>query len=278
MKTVEEAARAKVNLALHVTGRRADGYHTLDSLVVFADHGDRVTVRPAKALTFNVTGPRAEGVPTDSSNLVLRAAALFDDLAAEITLDKHLPAASGIGGGSADAAATLRALQRLTGQPLPTPEAILGLGADVPVCLEGRPVRMEGIGESLSPVPELPPLPAVLVNPGVGVATPAVFAALERRENPAMEAIPSGLRTPGDLAGWLRTQRNDLEPPAMALQPRIATVLSALRQLDGCLIARMSGSGATCFAIFPDAAAARAAATQLRARHPNWWTADCTLA
>ncbi|MFD0981708.1 4-(cytidine 5'-diphospho)-2-C-methyl-D-erythritol kinase [Tropicimonas aquimaris] len=278
MKTVEEAARAKVNLALHVTGRRADGYHTLDSLVVFADHGDLVTARPAEALNFNVTGPRSEGVPTDKSNLVLRAATLFDNVAAEITLDKHLPAASGIGGGSADAAATLRALQRLTGQTLPKPEAILGLGADVPVCLVGRPVRMEGIGERLSPVPRLPPLPAVLVNPGVGVSTPAVFAALESRENPAMEAVPSGLRRPGDLAGWLKTQRNDLEPPAMALQPRIATVLAALRQIDGCLIARMSGSGATCFAIFPDAVTASSAATQLRASHPDWWTADCTFA
>lgn len=277
MTAVEELARAKINLALHVTGRRPDGYHLLDSLVVFADVGDTISVRPSNRLSLEVTGPRAAGVPSDSSNLVLRAAALLGERHAAITLEKHLPAASGIGGGSADAAATLRALARLAGVALPAPEATLALGADVPVCLASRPVRMDGIGENLSPVPDLPPLPAVLVNPGVEVSTPAVFAALKHRNNTAMAAVPEGLQTPADLAHWLETQRNDLEPPAMELSPRIGVVLEALRRQPECLMARMSGSGATCFALFPDATTARAAAARLDAAHPGWWTADCTL-
>ena len=278
MAPIEELAPAKVNLTLHVTGRREDGYHLLDSLVVFADVGDLVTVREADEPGFTVTGPQAGHVPVDASNLVLRAAALFSDARAEIRLDKHLPAASGIGGGSADAAATLRALSRLRGAPLPTNEEVLALGADVPACLTGRAVRLRGIGERLDPVPPLPPLPAVLVNPGVAVSTPAVFARLARRENPPMPDLPVSLHDARALALWLAARRNDLEPPACGLAPVIGDVLARLRAVPDCLLARMSGSGATCFALFPDAAAAERAAAALSAARPGWWVVPCTLA
>ena len=170
-----------------------------------------------------------------------------------IELEKHLPIASGIGGGSADAAACLRALAALTGADLPDAAAVLALGADVPVCLAGRPVRMQGVGEVLSPVPALPQMFVVLVNPGVGVATPAVFKALPRKDNPAMSAVPAcdGL---AEFAAWLADQRNDLEGPAQALAPVIGDVKAALSAQAGCLLARMSGSGATCFGLFATAA------------------------
>ncbi len=264
---VVETAPAKVNLTLHVTGRRADGYHDLDSLVVFADVGDRIAVAPGGGWSLTVGGPFSDGIPTDDRNIVLRAARLIGGPPASIALEKHLPAAAGIGGGSADAAATLRALHRMDGRPLPAcPSA---LGADVPVCLAGRPVRMSGIGDVLSGVPSLPPLHLCLVNPGVAVPTPAVFAALRIRDGAPMPALPAC----GDaaaLARWLAGQRNDLEAPALTLAPVIGTVLSGLAATKGCLLARMSGSGATCFGLYatPDLAVA---AGRAMAR-PGWWS------
>lgn len=266
MTAAEARAPAKINLTLHVTGRRPDGYHLLDSLVVFADAADVVRVRPADAPQLRVTGPMAAGVPADSSNLVLRAAALMGVTAA-IELEKHLPAAGGIGGGSSDAAAALRALSRMTGRPLP--REVLALGADVPVCMEPRPTRMRGIGETLSPVADLPALNAVLVNPGVAVPTPQVFAGLERRANaPMPERLPA-FAGAAAFADWLARQRNDLERPAQAIAPEVGAALAALAQAEGCRLARMSGSGATCFGIFPDAAAAARAARALA--RPGWW-------
>ncbi|MDV7145172.1 4-(cytidine 5'-diphospho)-2-C-methyl-D-erythritol kinase [Tropicimonas sp. TH_r6] len=277
MARIEAAAPAKVNLTLHVTGQRPDGYHLLDSLVVFADSGDRITVAPAPETRFSVTGPRAEGVPTDASNLVLKAATLMACAPSEITLEKRLPAASGIGGGSADAAATLRALCQLYHLPLPSAEEALRLGADVPVCLQGRAIRMSGIGERLDPVPALPPLPAVLVNPGVEVSTPEVFQKLTRRDNPPMRDIPAGLTGPNELAAWLAAQRNDLEAPARSLAPEISHTLAALAATQACLLARMSGSGATCFGLYPDAESAEFAAESLRAAQPDWWVLPTVL-
>ncbi len=276
---VEGFAPAKVNLALHVTGRREDGYHLLDSLVVFADVGDRLTAMADAALSLHVTGPRAAGVPTDAGNLVLRAAALLGaGRGARIVLEKHLPAAAGIGGGSSDAAAALRVLARLWGLPLPDATAVLALGADVPVCLSARPARMRGIGEALGPLPPLPPLWLVLVNPGVPVPTGPVFAALARRDNAPLPPTLPRLGDAGMLAAWLRTCRNDLEPPACALVPAVGQVLSALAVQRGCLLARMSGSGATCFGLFATASGAAAAAAALRAAAPGWWVADAGLA
>ncbi len=268
---IEGFAPAKVNLALHVTGQRADGYHLLDSLVVFADVGDRLTAEPSDKLSLQVTGPRAEGVPNGPENLVLRAARLLDpDRGARLVLDKHLPAAAGIGGGSSDAAATLRVLARLWDLPMPTPEATAVLGADVPVCLEARPRRMAGIGDELSEVPHLPPAWLVLVNPGVPVSTPAVFRALARKDGTPMPALPA-CADAATFAAFLLGLRDDLEPPARALQPQVSEVLAALGAQTGCLLARMSGSGATCFGLFAAEAPARGAAAALAAAAAGWW-------
>jgi len=261
-------APAKINLALHVTGQRSDGYHLLDSLVAFVDLGDQIIAAPAVQSSLTVTGPFAEGVPTDGTNLVLKAAALAGRPMA-LTLDKHLPPASGIGGGSADAAATLRAAARLGIQPV-TADQALSLGADVPVCLLSKPVRMSGIGERLTPV-VMPALHLVLVNPRVEVSTPEVFARLERKDNmPMPDKLP---RWPDSLAfvDWLSTQRNDLERPAVKLVPEIAAALAALALAPKVQMVRMSGSGATCFALFADRLSADAAAAQMAASNPWWW-------
>lgn len=270
---VTRLARAKVNLALHVTGRRADGYHLLDSLVGFAATGDLVRVQAADHLSLRVTGPMAAGLSAGDDNLVLRAARLMGRPAA-ISLEKHLPLASGLGGGSADAAATLLALADLYGLALPGPDAILSLGADLPVCLAGHPARMEGIGETLTPT-GLPQAHLVLVNPGFGVSTPEVFRALTCRENAALPAIPA-FADPFELADWLGQTRNDLEAAAMRLRPEISVPLEALRSQAGCLLARMSGSGATCFGLFAGAMAAKAAA--LAVTRPGWWVQAAALA
>lgn len=270
-RTVTEPARAKINLALHVTGRRADGYHLLDSLVVFADIADQVTVEPADRLTLTIDGPLASGLEAGAGNLVLRAARFFDPTCtARIRLTKHLPLASGVGGGSADAAATLRALARLSGRPLPDVAACAALGADVPVCLTGRPARMRGIGDRLGLV-AIPPGWIVLANPRCPVSTPAVFAGLGRKDNaPLPDSLPDWPDIAA-LARWLKEQRNDLEPPACRVAPVIGVVLAALVARPGALIARMSGSGATAFALFATEAGARAAVAATRAADPGWW-------
>ena len=269
---MDEAAPAKINLALHVTGRRADGYHLLDSLVVFATTGDRLSVRPARQPSLRVTGRFAAEVPDGPGNLCLIAAALAG-VATEITLDKRLPVASGIGGGSADAAAVLRALAR---QGVRLPDAPQRLGSDVPVCLAGRPARMRGAGERLDPLPPLPPLAMVLVNPGAALSTPDVFAGLTRRENAGLPKLPTGLTGPRFI-DWLRSCRNDLEAPATARVPQIATVLQAL-QSHGAGLARMSGSGATCFGLFLTEAAARGAAAAIERGRPDWWVIATAIA
>ncbi|MBA83376.1 MAG: 4-(cytidine 5'-diphospho)-2-C-methyl-D-erythritol kinase [Rhodobacteraceae bacterium] len=260
-------APAKVNLTLHVTGQRADGYHLLDSLVVFADVGDWLTVAPGP-MGLRVTGPRAAGVPADARNLAWKAAELMG-VPAAITLEKHLPAAAGIGGGSSDAAAVLRALRDQTGQEIP--DQGLSLGADLPICVQASVGYMRGIGEQIAPVAGLPKLAAVLVNPGVEVPTGAVFDGLARKDNPPMQPLGDGV----DLIGWLRAQRNDLEPPACAARPVIAQVLEAIGATAGCQLARMSGSGATCFGLYADTAAAEAAAAALA--RPGWWVRAVSL-
>lgn len=272
---IEEFAPAKVNLSLHVVGKRADGYHLLDSLVVFADVGDRVSLRQADRSSLTLTGPFAGAVPATPDNLVLRAAALAG-VEARITLDKYLPVGAGIGGGSADAAAVLRGLARLGGSPVP--EA-LTLGADVPVCVASRPARMQGVGERLGPFGPLPDLPMVLIHPGVPVATGAVFSALASTGGrPMPETIPAW-RDVRDAVAWLGAQRNDLEVAAIAVEPQIAMVRNALIARHDCLLARMSGSGSCVFGLFPDHASARAAAADIFAARPDWWVrATRTLA
>ena len=267
-----ETAPAKVNLFLHVTGRRADGYHELDSLVVFADVADVVRAEPADIISLAVDGPFGAALAEEPDNLVLRAAralALASGRPARVRLrlEKNLPVASGIGGGSADAAACLRLLGRLWDV---TPDAPLAaaLGADVPVCLAGRAARMGGIGERLRPPPTLPRCGLVLVNPGVPVATAEVFRVRSGGFSCAAN-LPSGWLDARAMADGLGRLRNDLEQPAIAMCAPIGTALAALRASPGCLLARMSGSGATCFGLF--ASPAEAARRAARLARPGWW-------
>ncbi|WP_420585206.1 4-(cytidine 5'-diphospho)-2-C-methyl-D-erythritol kinase [Ruegeria sp.] len=263
----EAFAPAKINLTLHVTGHRTDGYHLLDSLVVFADVGDTLTFTNGDDLSISVTGEHAAGVPTDNRNLVWKAAEAAG-WTGHIDLNKALPHGGGIGGGSSDAAATLRVAAD-QGCHI-SPELALSLGADVPVCIRAQASRMREIGGLLTPV-TLPQLPALLVNPGVEVPTGAVFSALTSRENPPMpEDIPT-FKEPSDCADWLQGQRNDLEPPTMGLAPEVARVLDELAGSRNALLARMSGSGSTCFALYPSMKDAHFAAYEIGAAHPDWW-------
>lgn len=278
----EVFAPAKINLTLHVTGRREDGYHMLDSLVSFAPVGDLLTISDGDGLSLRVDGPEAEGVPEDGSNLVLRAAALLGGDAA-LHLRKALPAASGIGGGSSDAAAALRGLSaRGRGDASAAallaaygPE-ILALGADVPMCLHARPLRAQGVGEAITPV-SLPQVAAVLVNPRLQVSTPAVFRALERRDNTPMPPELPPMRDAAELIAFLSEMRNDLQAPACAVQPVIHDVLARIDAQPGCALARMSGSGATCFGLFLSEAEAAASARAIAAAEPGWWVASGVL-
>ncbi len=273
--SLSEFAPAKVNLYLRVTGRRQDGYHLLDSLAVFAGVGDRVAVAPGTGLTLAIAGPEAGALAAEPDNLVLRAArALAPGRGAAITLEKVLPVASGIGGGSADAAAALRALSRLWDVAADLPAIAATLGADVPVCLQSRPARMQGVGEALSAAPALPEFGLLLANPRLHVATPAVFRARAPGfSGPAPQ--PARLADAAALAAWLRPLGNDLEAAAIALCPPIATVLAAIAATPGCLLARMSGSGATCFGLYATAAEARAAAAALPTAWWRWGGSPC---
>jgi 4-diphosphocytidyl-2-C-methyl-D-erythritol kinase len=271
-------------LTLHVVRRRPDGYHDIESLVAFAGIGDAVSFTPGPPLELAVRGPMAGASGPTADNLVLKAARMLGDRVdglklGRFVLRKRLPVAAGLGGGSADAAAALRLLARANrlgrGDPRLV-EAARATGADVPVCLDPRPRLMRGIGDILSDPLELPALPAVLVNPRVAVPTKDIFAALEL--TPATP-VPRAGRTPrGEaLMQKIVNGRNDLEAPAIALAPVIADVLAALRAVPGCRLVRMSGSGATCFAVFDSLRVASAAARQLRAKHPHWWVRATAL-
>ncbi len=283
-----EAAPAKVNLHLHLTGRRPDGYHLLDSLVVFAPAcSDRVTLADRRGLAIDgpfgaalapVAGVTEGGVPDGGDNLVTRAARALAAVSGRgpdlpgLRLEKNLPIASGIGGGSADAAATLRLLARAWDlPPSRAAEVAPGLGADVPVCLAGRPARMQGIGEILLPPPRLPAFALLLVNPGVAVSTADVFRAARGQAFRPAASLPDGWSDAGSLCRDLGAlTRNDLEAPARATAPVIGDVLEALARTGGCLLARMSGSGATCFGIYATLAGAEAASAEL---DRSWWRA-----
>lgn len=270
-------APAKVNLYLHVTGRREDGYHTLDSLVAFTGTGDCLSAEDDGGLSLEIAGPFAPSLEQGGDNLVMRAALALQDAfgiarGAKLRLDKALPVASGIGGGSADAAAALRLLCALW--ELPADDARLGeialaLGADVPVCLAGRPALMSGIGETVLPVPALPPCGVLLVNAREPVPTPSVFRARNGAFSEAA-AWPAPDATEG-LMQALSARRNDLTLAAISVSPVIADVLGAIKVLEGCRIARLSGSGGTCFGLFDDKAAAARAGAALAASRSGWW-------
>ncbi len=277
-------APAKVNLALHVVGRRADGYHRLESLIAFAGDADdvlTVAAAPEGADRLVMAGPFGPGLPTDADNILHRTIAVARQVLADaglrlpalsVTLDKRLPVAAGIGGGSADAAALLR----MIGDAVPAiRDALVAeattLGADVPMCVAGLAARVSGIGEEIRPLANLPALHMLLVNPGVPVSTPAVFAALEQRDNAPLPAVPAeGFATPAELVAWLHTTRNDLAAPAEGLAPQIVAVRDALAG-EGALIARMSGSGATVYGLFEDDARLARARGRIAASHPEWW-------
>ncbi|TPJ89545.1 4-(cytidine 5'-diphospho)-2-C-methyl-D-erythritol kinase [Mesorhizobium sp. B2-5-13] len=275
------AAPAKINLALHVTGRRPDGYHLIESLAVFTRFGDRIEIAPAEGDDFAVSGRYAPDVPPDGGNLVLKArdalrqaAGLRSTPPVIIRLEKNLPVASGVGGGSSDAAAVLRGLADSWGLDIDSTELArigLSLGADVPMCLAAKPLVARGIGEELSMVPDFSALGLVLVNPGTPVSTAEIFAALSRRDNEPLPPLPRSIEF-HSLRNWLEITRNDLEPAALAMRPAIGRALSWLDKA-GSGFSRMSGSGATCFGLFETGNVAKRAAAEIRSRQPDWFVA-----
>lgn len=281
---IEVFAPAKINLALHVTGQRDDGYHLMDMLVAFATTGDRIGVSAADVDRFDIGGPFSAAIPADAGNLVLKARDRLRLAAGRarcppvaIRLAKALPPASGMGGGSSDAAATLKALAALWGLADVDLAAVAPeLGADVPMCLAARPLRARGIGETIEPLEAFPRTPAVLVNPGVEVATPAVFRALAHKMNMPLPALPA-FRTPLDVAAWVAATRNDLQAPAIAIAPIIADALAAIAKTAP-LVSRMTGSGATCFGLYGTARAAEDAAEAIGTGFPGWYVAATELA
>ncbi len=276
-----ELAPAKINLALQVTGKRADGYHLIDSLVVFTRFGDRIETAASDEDRLEVTGRYGEGVPRDGDNLVLRArdalrAHVGQDSAppVAISLEKNLPVASGVGGGSSDAAATLRSLAKLWRLELAEAEMAklgAGLGADVPMCLAAKPLLARGTGDELTMVDGFPSLGLVLVNPGVGVATADVFKALANADNEGLPPLPRQIEF-HSMRNWLETTRNDLGPAAESITPSIRYALAALNKADAGF-ARMSGSGATCFGLYETGNVAKRAAAEIRKRQPKWFVA-----
>ena len=278
-------ARAKINLYLHVLGRRADGYHLLDSLIVFAETGDVLEGTAASAISLKIEGPFAEKLAGEGDNLVLRAAQGLRELAhidtgAAITLTKNLPVASGIGGGSADAAAALRllsALWKVTPGRQEMERLALTLGADVPVCLDSRPSFVGGVGEEITTAGAMPSVHLLLVNPGLATPTPAVFKA----RKPEFSAVARWRQAPKDargLADALRARRNDLTEAAMAVTPAIRDVLQAIEATRDCLLSRLSGSGATCFGLYETKASAEAACAAVRRARPDWWAVAAPMA
>ena len=273
-------APAKVNLCLHVTSRREDGYHTLDSLVVFAGVGDELTATPADDISLDISGAQAGILHADTAeNLIISAARRFQDLTGtkagvHFDLVKNLPVASGIGGGSSDAAAGIRLLEDLWSAHLPTAQLadlLVGLGADVPMCHLAQPAFASGIGEELRPLTRLPKACIVLANPLIEVPTGAIFKRLDGFADPVAPDGLDDLQSFDDLIAFLKQCLNSLEAPAIEVEPVIADVLSEMSGLPGCALARMSGSGATCFGLFSNQGQAAAAASALRANYPDWW-------
>lgn len=277
-KRIRVTAYAKVNLTLHVVGQRANGYHELQSLVCLTEFGDQIQLSSDIDFTFLVTGPYSSGIPLDDSNLVVQAAKFMAQkhsrlLDCKIVLEKNLPIASGIGGGSSDAAAVVKALSQYWSVPVPNADELMAMGADIPVCMTTGLTLMEGAGEKIMHLSAAPNWGLLLVNPNVGVSTTAVFNALSTKNNPPMHDV---IEKCVDVA-WLWHQRNDLELPSMAIVPEVSAVIDALSASPYCQVARMSGSGATCFGVFTSIAEANIAAENLQRAHPNWWVVATKL-
>jgi 4-diphosphocytidyl-2-C-methyl-D-erythritol kinase len=282
-RRVSVFAPAKLNLFLHVGEKRGDGFHALESLLAFAETGDRLEFAPAREVSLKVSGPFASQVPRGEGNLVVKAAwGLSAALGAAIALEKNLPVAAGLGGGSADAAAALRGLNmlwHLNRSQSDLLELARSLGSDVPACLLSRPCWMEGRGEHVVATASLPSLPAILVNPGVLLPTAAVFASLNARTGIGTMRVPQAdLHTVWDLVAYLEDAENDLEAPACRLQPAIDEVLEALNNEPGCVVTQMSGSGATCFGIFEGRQFALGAAERIALDHTHWWVRETRIA
>jgi 4-diphosphocytidyl-2-C-methyl-D-erythritol kinase len=282
-----QLAPAKVNLALHVTRRREDGYHDLESLVVFADVADELDAVPSASDSLTIGGPFGKGLGVGETNLVSRAIAAFRtrwpdavQTGLKLHLTKNLPVAAGIGGGSADAAAALRLMAGLSNQPIAVAELAdmaARLGADVPACLVSTPLVARGVGEVLAPLPEFPACYLVLVNPMVPLATADVFRRLRAHDNYPLPELPVPLTRPAQLGIWLAETRNDLQPPAIKLVPVIGDIIEQLAATQGCILARMSGSGATVFGLFGSSGQAHQAAQVMRAANPDHWVAAAPL-
>ncbi|WP_297103846.1 4-(cytidine 5'-diphospho)-2-C-methyl-D-erythritol kinase [uncultured Devosia sp.] len=287
VEAIVQTAPAKINLALHVTRRREDGYHDLESLIVFADIFDDLEASVAAQDSLDISGPFSAGLGAGPANLVLRAVAAFrarwpklSPPGLSLHLVKNLPVAAGIGGGSADAAAALRIMAGMAPEPVPVNELTdlaATLGADVPACLLSRPLVARGVGEILSPLPEFPQLHITLVNPGVAVATADVFRRLRAHDNYPLPALPQPLTRPAQLGLWLSETRNDLQPPAIKLVPEIGVLIDELAESPGCVLARMSGSGATVFGLYGSEGQAHDAASELRRMHPDYWVGTAPL-
>jgi 4-diphosphocytidyl-2-C-methyl-D-erythritol kinase len=284
---IREQACAKVNLTLHILGKRPDGYHELDSLVVFADLCDELSFTPAPEDRLTLDGPFGGAI--DGENLIFKAKRvvagwLGREIHGDFRLDKNIPVAAGVGGGSSDAAAAIRILLRAYGNPAAESfiERAAAVGADVPVCLYNRAAWMRGLGERVTPAANVAPLPAILVNPRIKVSTAEVFKRLNAGPYRPDEVPPSALSeadfsSPGKAAAALKLGRNDLEAPAVAVEPAVEHTLDAIRRQEGCLLARLSGSGPTCFGLFPIQEIAKAAAEAVAREHPSWWVAAVTL-
>lgn len=271
-------APAKINLFLEVTGLKEDGYHTIESMIAFLDVGDHINLCPAEAFSLVVTGPFADLVPADASNLVAKAVMLMENISGRslpvaVTVEKNIPVGAGLGGGSSDAAAMIAGLCDLFDLDIDDDarqKAALTLGADVPVCLAGRPVHASGIGEEMTVIDDCPSFDLLVVHPGVSLATPSVFKAYDMAHTDTPCCQPSSRFAPISYVDALAMRRNDLEEAAISLAPDVAVVLSWL-MASGCQLARMSGSGSACFGIFADRGGAERAARQLRRDHPTWW-------
>lgn len=282
-----ELAPAKINLALHVTAQLDNGYHTLESLVVFAELGDGLSLSLADKDRLEIAGPFADALEPGQVNLVTRAIEAFRTQWPElmpagvaISLEKNLPVSAGIGGGSADAAAALRLLHRVTGERVPFArlyEVAARLGADVPVCLASVPCLVEGVGDKIVPLESFPRLFAVMVNPLIPVPTAEIFRRLETRQNSPMPRLPDPLSHAALLGMWLGESRNDLEPPARVFAPQIGELIDSLGTQTGVIGARMSGSGGTVFGLFADEGLAHEAARTMRERYPGYWVASAPI-